>query len=131
MTRGILTLGGALALGLATATPAFAVEKVTGYVSATVRTYTEQGEPNGEVSKDTLPPNGGEVVGRNSRGYPGITVRGKTVYLRTSDVFVTDDSVAPRCTELAVNAKPAGSALAATGVRSGAAKTAVACIPTK
>lgn len=114
----------ALVLGAGAAT---AGQTVTKYVGDTVRTYTKDGQPAGEVKSSSLPK---EVLveGQDARGHPGIKVNNQMVYLKASDVFITD-SDAPVCQDLALNGKKAGSQLAATaGVRHGAAEKAVPCI---
>ena len=99
-----------------------------GRVGATVRTYTAQGEPDGEVDwKKAKLPESAPVVAYDLKGHPGIDVSGKTIYLKASDIYLADDKTV--CVDLAVAGKKPGSGLTALGVRHGASKTEVTCIP--
>ena len=125
-SKTAVVLTAALTLSAATA---WAGEWVTGYVGSTVRTYTAEGEPSGEVPVTKLPPKGGEVKGHDKKNHPGIEIsKDQIIYVKASDVFITDSN-APVCQDLALAGKKAGSQLAATaGVRHGAAATAVPCV---
>jgi hypothetical protein len=106
--------------------------KVTAIVGDTVRTYTQSGEPNGELAKKLfkLP---ADIVGfDDKKTHPGVKLsNGVTVYLKQADIVVASATAA--CTPLNTTKKAANSRLAASevGVSAGMTEHAVACVPNK
>ena len=86
---------------------------VTKVLRPQVRTFDAQGQPLGQVAAaDIKTP--AAIVGFGVGHSIGVSLRGKTVYLRGLDVQT--DSAAGACKPVQVAARPAGSAYAASNM---------------
>jgi hypothetical protein len=133
MKRAYAIAAGLLMLAAATngrAQPA-PTQFVTGYLGITVRTYVQNGTPNGELpisSLPSIPPGGIPVTGHDDKGHPGIGKKNGTsaFFLKPADILMTD-TAKTSCTKMVMAGKPAGFLAASGGVSAGASEHHVPC----
>jgi hypothetical protein len=112
----------ALILALSLAAGAAAAPETLGQVTKVlrtqVRTCDEKGQPLGQVAASTIK-TPTPIVGYGVGHSIGISLNGKTVYLRGLDVLT--DSAKGSCAPVQAAARPAGSAYAASNMGLGGA----------
>ncbi len=114
---------------LASALALFSSADVVAYLRDPVRVFDQSGLASGALSKGELPPLPAHIVGQNGRGFPGVSIKGSTVYLKLTDVETR--GLNANCTVLTEAARSSGSFVARTdvGAASRVGSADVHCIP--